>query len=269
MLRTSDHGPVTRIRLARTFLGRALYSVCAYLVDGVLIDSGPPATAAELVGWLGARPPRLVVNTHYHEDHSGANAALHRAFGVRILAPAASLPRLADFYRLPFYRALVWGRPVNLAVEPLPDVLEAGELRLEVVPTPGHAPDHVCLFERERGWLFSGDLFIHERVTHTREVEDVWQHIASLRRLLALAPKTMFCSHAGVVHNPVARITAKIEFWETLAERADALRREGVPLAAIRGRLLGREGWMTYLSRGDFSKLNMIRALLKEQAAGN
>jgi hypothetical protein len=26
----------------------------------------------------------------------------------------------------------------------------------EVIPTPGHCPDHVCLFEREQGWLFNG-----------------------------------------------------------------------------------------------------------------
>ena len=264
MLRASDHGPITRIRLARTFAGRVLYSVCAYVVDGVLIDTGPPATAAELVDWLRGRAPRLVVNTHYHEDHTGGNAAVQQAFGVPVLAPAGSLARLADFYRLPFYRALVWGQPRNVTVAPLPAVLEAGRYRFEVVPTPGHAPDHVCLFEREQGWLFSGDLFIHERVTYTRDVEDVWQHIASLRRVLALAPRLLLCSHAALIYDPQNAIRTKIAFWESLAERARALQEQGLPLRAIRSRLLGREGWMTYLSRGDFSKKNMIRALLKK-----
>jgi len=266
MLRASGHGPITRIRLARTVAGRALYSVCAYLVDGVLIDNGPPATARELVAWLRPRPPRLVLNTHYHEDHTGGNGALQRAFGVRVLAPAASIARLAAFYRLPFYRALVWGQPTDVAVEPLPPVVDTGRYRFEVVPTPGHAPDHVCLFEPEQGWVFSGDLFIHERVTYTREVEDVWQHIASLRRVLALQPRLLLCSHAGVVHDPQGAIRSKIAFWEGLAERARTLYEQGVPLGAIRSRLLGREGWMTYISRGDFSKKNMIRALIKRQA---
>jgi glyoxylase-like metal-dependent hydrolase (beta-lactamase superfamily II) len=264
VLRASDHGPITRIRLARTFFGRALYSVSAYLVDGTLIDSGPPATAQELVSWLRGRPPQLVVNTHYHEDHTGGNAALQLSFGVRVLAPAASAARLADFYRLPFYRALVWRQPRNVAVEPLPEVVDTGRYRLQVVPTPGHAADHVCLFEPEQGWLFSGDLYIHERVSYTRQVEDVWLHIESLRRVLALQPRLLLCSHAGLVHDPKTAITAKIAFWEGLAERARALREQGVSPAAIRSRLLGREGWMTAISRGDFSKLNMIRALLRE-----
>ncbi len=267
MLRATDHGPITRIRLARTLMGRALYSVCAYLVDGTLIDTGPPATARELVGWLRGRTPRLVVNTHYHEDHTGGNAALQKAFGVRVLAPADSVARLADFYRLPLYRALVWRQPRNVTVEPLPEVVETGRYRLHVVPTPGHAPDHVCLFEPEQGWLFSGDLYIHERVTYTRQVEDVWQHIASLRRVLALQPRLLLCSHAGLVHDPKTAITAKIAFWEGLAGRARALAEQGVPLVAIRSRLLGREGWMTTISRGDFSKLNMVRALLREPAS--
>jgi glyoxylase-like metal-dependent hydrolase (beta-lactamase superfamily II) len=267
MLRATDHGPITRIRLARTFFGRPLYSVCAYLVDGVLIDNGPPATARQLVRWLRPRPPRLVLNTHYHEDHSGANAALQRKFGVRVLAPAASLSRLADFYRLPFYRALVWGQPGDVKVEAMPEVVDTGRYRFHVVPTPGHAPDHVCLFEPDQGWLFSGDLYIHERVTYTRMVEDVWQHIASLRRVLALEPRLLLCAHAGVVHDPKTAITAKIAFWEGLAERIRALAEQSVPLREIRSRLLGREGWMTWVSRGDFSKLNMIRALLRDPLA--
>jgi len=263
MLSATDHGAITRIRLARTLLGRRLYGVSAYLVDDVLIDTGPPATAAELVAWLHRRPPRLVLNTHYHEDHSGADAALQAAFGARVLAPAASLPRLARFYRLPFYRALTWGRPRNAVVEPLPAVVDAGEYRFEAVPTPGHAPDHVCLFERARGWLFSGDLFIHERVTHARDVEDVWLHVESLRRVLALAPRLMLCAHAGVVRDPVPAIRAKIAFWEDLAGRARALAERGQPIAVIAARLLGREGWMAAISRGDFSKRALIRALLR------
>ena len=268
MLTAAERGEITCIHMARTFAGRALYAVWAYLIDGVLFDTGPPATAPELVRWLRPRPPRLVVNTHYHEDHSGADAALQRAFGVSVLAPPASLARLARFYRLPFYRALAWGRPHDVRVEPLPAVLETGDHRYEVVPTPGHAPDHVCLLDRARGWVLAGDLFIHERVTHTREVEDVWQHIASLRRVLALEPRLLLCSHAGLVHDPQRALRAKLAFWEGLGERARALAEQGVPLDAIRTRLLGREGWMTWLSRGEFSKANMIRALLRPPAAG-
>ena len=34
----------------------------------------------------------------------------------------------------------------------------AGDGTLEIVPTPGHAPDHLCFFDREAGDLYCGDL---------------------------------------------------------------------------------------------------------------
>lgn len=36
--------------------------------------------------------------------------------------------------------------------------LDLGGRQLQVIHTPGHSPGHVCLYEAERQWLFSGDL---------------------------------------------------------------------------------------------------------------
>ena len=41
MLQLDQHGPITAIRMARSLLGRPVYWTAAYLVDGLLIDSGP------------------------------------------------------------------------------------------------------------------------------------------------------------------------------------------------------------------------------------
>ena len=38
------------------------------------------------------------------------------------------------------------------------DSLDLGGRRLSVLHTPGHSPGHVCFWEPERGYLFSGDL---------------------------------------------------------------------------------------------------------------
>ena len=37
------------------------------------------------------------------------------------------------------------------------DVIEVGDYRLECVTTPGHTTGHICLYEREKKILFSGD----------------------------------------------------------------------------------------------------------------
>lgn len=238
MLYSTEYGPITRIHLARTVFGRPLYTVEAYLVDGLLIDTGCAATGSELVSWCRGREIRQVVNTHHHEDHSGGDGALQKALGLPIAAPSGALPILADFYCLQFYRWIIWGQPGSVIAEPLGDVVETEHYRFEVIPTPGHCPEHVCLFEREQGWLFSGDLFIHERVRYLRTDEDVHTTMESLRRVLALQPRLLICSHAGFVEDGGGAIERKIAYWEHLAEQARALRREGLSLREVTDRLL-------------------------------
>jgi glyoxylase-like metal-dependent hydrolase (beta-lactamase superfamily II) len=262
MLEATPCGSITRLHLARTVFGRPLYTVDAYLLDGLLIDSGPPATASEMVAWCRGRDVRQVVNTHHHEDHAGGDRALQRAFGVPIAAPAAAVPALSSFPRLQFYRRVVWGQPGNVEATPLGDVVETPRYALRVVPTPGHAPDHVCFFEPEQGWLFSGDLFIHERARYLRADEDAHEILACLRRVLALRPRLLICSHAGFVEDPCGAIERKIAYWERLADRARALRRDGLSLREVTDRLLGPEGLASIISRGHFAKINLMRSLL-------
>lgn len=270
MIQVHCLGPVTRIVLARTLAGWSLHTVSAYLTGEpgrrVLIDSGPPATARELLRWLresgAAEELAAVVLTHHHEDHAGGAALLAEALGVPVWSPAATAERLARRRRIPLYRAAVWGRPGVCAARPLGEVFEIGGLRLEAVPTPGHAFDHHVLFDRERRWLYSGDLYVHERVRYLRRIEEPWRHVASLRRAAALGPERLYCAHAGVVEDAAAALERKAAWWEELAAEARRLRDGGLGPRAITRRLLGPEGLFTWLSLGDFSKVNLVRALL-------
>ena len=151
--------------------------------------------------------------THHHEDHIGGAAALRGELGLPVLAPAPALPLLAQGLRMPLYRKIVWRVPRTFAAEPLGEVVEGDGYRLRVIPTPGHAFSHVCLFDEERRWLFAGDLYVHERVRFLRRVENVWEHIASLRRVLALGPELLICDHAGIFENACERLERKIRWW--------------------------------------------------------
>lgn len=259
----APQGPITRLRMASTLFGRSIREVSAYQVWDLLIDTGPPTTAGRLVEWCRGQAIRRVLLTHHHEDHIGGAAALREELGLPMLAPAPALPLLAHGLRMPLYRKIVWRVPRPFPAEPLGERVEGDGYRFQVIPTPGHAFSHVCLFEEERRWLFSGDLYVHERVRYLRRVEDVWQHIASLRRVLALGPELLICDHAGILENASERLERKIQWWEDLAGRSRELRDRGLSADAIALRLLGREGFLAWISLGDFSHRNLIRSLLE------
>jgi glyoxylase-like metal-dependent hydrolase (beta-lactamase superfamily II) len=263
MLQSTPHGPITSIRLARTVFRRPLYTVTVYLVDGLLVDSGPPHTARRLAAWCRDRSVRQIVNTHHHEDHSGGNPRLRRELGVPVYASPATAALLADFPPIQVYRRIVWGRPHDLVVQPLGDRLETGSHVFQVIPTPGHCPDHICLWEPQQGWLFSGDLFIHERVRYVRDDEDLPALIDSLHRILALQPRLLVCAHAGLVPDGCGALGRKLAYWADLQAEARVLADRAVPLRQITHRLLGREGRITRVSGGHISQINLIRALLQ------
>jgi glyoxylase-like metal-dependent hydrolase (beta-lactamase superfamily II) len=257
------HGPLTRLRMAPTLLGRPVREVSAYAFADLLIDTGPPATAARLVAWVRGGPVRRVLLTHHHEDHIGGAAALREELGLPVLGPAGAVPIFAEGLRMPLYRKVVWGgQPRTFLAEPLGDAVEGEGYRLRVVPTPGHAFSHVAFFEEGRRWLFAGDLFVHERVKLLRRIENVGQHLDSLRRVLALEPELLICDHAGILDDAQGRLARKIQWWEDLAGKARELQGQGLGGDAIARRLLGRETFLTYASLGDFSKRNLIRGLL-------
>ncbi|MEO6191810.1 MAG: MBL fold metallo-hydrolase [Thermoanaerobaculia bacterium] len=265
MFHPTRHDSLTRLRMAPTLFVRPVREVSAYAFADLLIDTGPPATAARLVAWARGGPVRRVLLTHHHEDHIGGAAALAEELGLPVLGPAGAVPIFAEGLRMPLYRKIVWGgRPRTFQAEPLGEVVEGLGYRLRVVPTPGHAFHHVCLFEEGRRWLFSGDLFVHERVKLLRRIENVGQHLDSLRRVLVLEPELLICDHAGILEDAQGRLARKIQWWEDLAGKARGLRDQGLPVEEIARRLLGREAFLTYASLGDFSKRNLIRGLLAD-----
>ena len=84
----------------------------------------------------------LVINTHSHSDHVGGNEAVSRRTGAKIVAHASS-PMRKDI-------------PVKEG-----DTISVGKVSVQVIHTPGHCPDHICLLLD--GKLLTGDtLFVGE-----------------------------------------------------------------------------------------------------------
>ncbi|MGC9334142.1 MAG: MBL fold metallo-hydrolase [Anaerolineae bacterium] len=262
-------GEVIKLRVARSLFGRPAYFTSAYWVDGLLIDTGCAHTARQFLTALRGWRIDQVVNTHSHEDHIGANAEVQQTFRCSIRAHPDALPVLRDpsRQRLQPYRRLFWGRPKPCDAEAVGAWVQTDRFRFQVVHTPGHSPDHICLFEPDRGWLFSGDAYIGGEDQALRQGYDIHATIASLK-VLAELPVEMIFSGSGTVRDEGRKpLLYKIAYLEELGERIRTLHQEGLPARQIRRRLFGRELPIAYVTLGHFSSRHLIRSYLDGLAA--
>jgi glyoxylase-like metal-dependent hydrolase (beta-lactamase superfamily II) len=189
-----------------------------WLIDGarpVLIDAGVghPAHLDAVDAAARGRDVHLVV-THAHSDHiAGAPA-------IRERRPASALSKVPWPER---DRDLPWTALADGAL------IVTGEGGLEVLHTPGHAPDHICLWHAPSRSLYVGDMLVLGSTvvipgSHGGSLVD---YLRSLARLLALGPVRAFPAHGPVIEDPQALI------HHYLAHRA---RREGQVMAALETR---------------------------------
>ena len=267
MIIASDHGEVRYFRMARTAFGRALYWTGVYFVDGLLVDSGPPNMRREVARLVAELGVRQCVTTHHHEDHSG-NHSLLNACGIAPLAYPSGIAHMAAPPLPDLYRRVTWGSPRPARVAALGEALETPAHRFEVIHTPGHAEDHVALFEPDRGWLFTGDLYLAPRLKVLRDDEDVHAMIASLRRLVALVPAVVFCQHRGFVDNGTELLRRKLQFLVELGGRIRSLRECGLDEEEIARALPGDDLIWRLWTGGHFAKRHFVHAFLRPAEPG-
>lgn len=264
MLQVEDFGPVQALHQGRPLLGLfpPYMTVRCYSVDGLMVDSGLRSFGDAAARWARERKVTTSVLTHHHEDHSGG-ANFLQAEGVEVLAARATRAIVERGFSVHFYQRVVWGpaRPTRLG--PLGEFIETERYRFEVWPAPGHCDDQIVLYERDQGWLFSGDAFIGRRIKYFRGDEDFQATVASLRSLCQLEFDSLFCAHRPILKGGRQSLQDKLQYLLDLEGRTRELHGQGLSIRQITSRLLGNEPWLIYLaSLGDLSKYNLIRSIL-------
>ncbi len=268
MVHVQPYGKVVRFDLARTLLGQGRYWTTAYWVDGLLIDSGCAHTAKELQAALQPYDVQAILNTHSHEDHIGGNGWLQRWNpNLPIFAHPRALPILANprqMQPLQAYRRFFWGYPSPSQGTALRDgeEIRGKHYRFQVVYTPGHKEDHLCLYQPDQEWLFSGDLFVGGKDRALGEGYQIWEIIDSLKKIACLPLKWLFPGSARARQNPLSEIQAKIAYYEELGEKILAYYARGWEIQRIADELLGGRMWIEWITGGHFSRRNLVLSYL-------
>lgn len=229
--------------------GSPLKNLNSYLITGgersLLIDTGfhwkacLDALEDELDALNIDREKMDVFLTHLHSDHAGLAAEMKRP-GNRIYISSVDGPEIVPagdprwetwydrfliegFSREEIEEVRGFAPSQNGAAERLcemhlledGDVLEVGKHKLTCIYTPGHTPGHMCLYEPENQWLFSGDhILFHITPNICRwpiREDSLGDYLESLRKVRDLPVKLLLPAHREETGDLTKRVDELLE----------------------------------------------------------
>jgi hydroxyacylglutathione hydrolase len=157
--------------------------------EGLVVDPGDePDRILDLIN-KNSFNIKYIVCTHAHFDHVGAVPDLKKETGAKIVIHRDDL----ELYKSTKDQAAIWGYELDPLPEPdmfvsEGDKIEVGDLKFEILHTPGHSPGGICLYGE--GILITGDTLFAGSVGRTDFYGgDMEKLKRSFRRLLSLSDK--------------------------------------------------------------------------------
>jgi len=243
--------------------GRHSMTVSVYLIDGMMVDTGPIKKRKDLIPLFNEWKPSQVVLTHHHEDHTGMAASLQEK-GVPIYIHASGIPLCTDPMKLPLYRRVFWGERPPFQPAPIGQEHDSLNYKWEVIPTPGHAEDHIVLFNKEKGWMIGGDLYVHPQPKSAFSFESFPKMASSLRKVLTYDFDVYFCSHAGIIQNGRRAIQRKLDYLESVIQEIHHYESVGLSPREIHKKMFPKSHPMHVLSFFENSPRHIVNSVLSK-----
>jgi hydroxyacylglutathione hydrolase len=206
-------GPVQE----NTYIVRRKDAANAFIVD-------PGDEAERLLAALqelGIDTVDAILITHTHFDHIGAVAPVAKATGAPVYVPELEkevLANIMDYVPWPGFGPFESYDAEHTVAGG--DVLQIGDVTLDVIFTPGHSPGHLTYAAREHEALFSGDVLFQGSVGRVDLPGGDWPTLlSSIESLVsAYSPETtVYPGHMGIT--TLGRERATNPFLRELAER--------------------------------------------------
>ncbi len=269
--------------------------------ETALIDVGPASTYEKILSALGdielaRHEVRFILLTHIHLDHAGALGKLIRYFpNAVVIVHKRGKAHLIDPETVLWnaskgvlgFVADIYGKPESVPEDRIVTVEKAtdfnlGDISFEVVPTPGHASHHVCIFLEREKLLFSGDaagmyipsLDVLLPISPPPFKLDL--AIKSVETIISLDPRLIAFTHFDVSKNGsklLRKYRRQLMVWykevknivikgiEDRQEMLDLISKRDKDLKAF----LGRSEWFPAVRRGVGSGLEGFLQLVNEE----
>ena len=190
-----------------------------YLLNGtkrsLLIDTGLGiCNISEVISELTDKPVTAIA-THIHWDHIGGHkyypdfyaheAELDWLNGgfpqplETIKEYAVDRCELPTDFQINEYK-FFQGKPTKILHGG--EHIDLGGRMVAVIHTPGHAPGHMCFWEANTGYLFTGDLVYKDTLTAWFPSTDPKAYLKSLETVSALPAKRVFPAHHSLDIQP-------------------------------------------------------------------
>lgn len=175
--------------------------------------------------------PVTAIATHVHWDHIGGHKYFpdfyaHKAeldwldgkFPLSIdtvrdmVVDRCDLPEGFDVSKY----AMFQGMPARVLCGG--ETIDIGGRKIEVLHTPGHSPGHICFYERERGYVFTGDLIYKGTLFAYYPSTDPAAYLDSLEAIAALPCKRLFPAHHSLDIRPEIAVEMRDAFRELKAQ---------------------------------------------------
>lgn len=190
-----------------------------YLLNGtqrsLLIDTGLGiCNISEVISQLTDKPITAIA-THIHWDHIGGHKYypdfyaheaeldwLNGGFPQPLetirgyVTDRCELPKDFHIDEYVFFQ----GKPTKVLYGG--EHIDLGGRMVDVIHTPGHAPGHMCFWETERGYLFTGDLAYKGMLTAWFPSTDPDTYLKSIETVAALPVEKMFPAHHSLDMQP-------------------------------------------------------------------
>jgi glyoxylase-like metal-dependent hydrolase (beta-lactamase superfamily II) len=257
-------GDVCGFELGFSKVGQPLMTVYCFVAGNILIDTGQSHMRKTVLDIARKHQICAVLLTHHHEDHSGNAAAIRQEFDIPVMAHSLTINKMRHSYKIFPYQHWVWGATTPVILDSFSsDFYAYKNLKFQPIHTPGHSKDHTVFLEINNGWLFSGDLYLGDRIKYFRADEKIYEQIRSLKNIMAYDFNALFCCHNPRPENGKKHLAAKLQFLEDFYGQVSILADQGLDDKTIMRQLHLKEQQMIKLiCFGNVSMRNMVRSVI-------